>query len=111
MKKILILATLMLLSSLSTVYAETDPMKCFDMGFAAASKAYNAGDKSMFDISTGGMSANAYKQSPCCKDPNNMIGCIGYMAAFKAVLLGGPSKNTYQYYEQYNMVKMLQLGF
>lgn len=112
MKKILIVTSLLLLSSFSVVNAETDPAKCFDMGFATAVKAYNAGDKSMFDISTGGMSATAFKKSSCCQNyDQNPFGCIGYGLAFKAVLLGGPSKNTYQYQEQYNAVKMLQLGF
>lgn len=112
MKKLIIIASLILISSLSVANAETDPAKCFDMGFNTAVKAYNSGDKSMFDISTGGMSINAYKKSPCCQNfDQNPLGCMGYMAAFKAVLLGGPSKNTYEYQEQYNMVKMLQLGF
>lgn len=111
MKKILIITLLILSTSFATVNAEINPGTCFDMGFSSAVKAYNAGDKTMFDYTTG-PSMKAYKQSPCCKDyGNNQLGCMGYMAAFKAVLLGGPSKNNHYYREQYQMVKMLQLGF
>lgn len=111
MKKLFILCGIIYLCSSCLAQAETNPTKCFNMGFEAASKAYNAGDKSAFDLSTG-ISQSAYKKSPCCQDfANNPLGCMGYMAAFKAVLQGGPNKNTYAYLEQYNMVKRLELGF
>lgn len=113
MKKYLTILCLLCLIVLSnSALAETDPCKCFDMGFATAVKAYNAGDKSMFDTSTGGISQTAFKKSPCCQNFGKQpLGCMGYMAAFKAVLLGGPNKNNIYYIQQYDMVKRLQLGF
>ncbi len=110
MKKFLILLAIILLCTSKFAYAETNPAKCFDMGFAAACKAYNAGDKSAFDL-VSGISASAMKQSPCCQGKDFNFGCMGYMAAFKAVLQGGPNKYSYPYMEQRNMVKMLELGF
>lgn len=111
MLKLFIFLGLLYSFTCNLAHAETNPSKCFDMGFAAASKAYNAGDKNAFDL-VSGISASEYKKSPCCQDfTNNPIGCMGYMAAFKAVLQGGPNKNSYAYYEQYNMVKMLELSF
>ena len=48
MKKAIIISFTFLLCSSNFVMAETSAVKCFEMGFSVASKAYKAGDKSAF---------------------------------------------------------------
>lgn len=65
MKKLFIIFIAILFGSSNFVMAETSAVKCFEMGFIAASKAYNAGDKSAF-TPIYGMSPKMMKASPCC---------------------------------------------
>lgn len=80
MKKLFIISIAILFGSSNFVMAETSAVKCFEMGFTAASKAYHAGDKSAF-TPVYGMSPKMMKASPCCNigtEPS----CLGYNGAY-----------------------------
>lgn len=108
MKKAIIISFTFLLCSSNFVMAETSAVKCFEMGFSAASKAYKAGDKSAF-TPVYGMSPKMMKASPCCKIGTEP-GCLGYNGAFQYVQQYGTDKNTIEYQERSNLFRMMDSG-
>ncbi len=108
MKRFFIISIAILYYSSNFVVAETSAVKCFEMGFSAASKAYNIGDKSAF-TPIYGMSPKMMKASPCCHigtEPS----CLGYNGAFQYVQQYGTNKNTIEYQEKYNLFRMMDSG-
>lgn len=97
-----------ILSFIGTAYAEPSATACFDMGFNAAAKAFNAGDSSAF-TPVYGMSPEMMKKSPCCTNGMGR-GCMAYNAAFQAVQQGGTSKNSQAYYEKRMLFQQMDAG-
>ncbi len=91
-------------------YAEQSATACFDMGFNAAAKAFNAGDSSAF-TPVYGMGKKMFNNCPCCTNAGDMSkGCMAYNAAFQTVQQYGPSKNSVGYSEKRLLFQQLDTG-
>lgn len=96
------------LSFASCAYAEQSATACFDLGFNAAAKAFNAGDKSAFTPVVG-MSPAMMKKSPCCTNDMSKQ-CMAYNAAFQSVMQYGPSKYTVDYANKKLLFQQIDAG-
>lgn len=109
MKNIIFILGLTLYLISGSAYAEYSATACYDMGFNAAAKAFNAGDRSAF-TPVYGMSPAMMEKSPCCQNGMDK-GCMAYNAAFQTVQQHGPNKNTLEYEDKLLLFKQMDTGF
>lgn len=98
----------LVLSFVGCTYAEQSATACFDLGFNAAAKAFNAGDKSAF-TPVYGMSPAMMKKSPCCTNGMNKQ-CMAYNTAFQSVMQNGPSKYSEDYADKKFLFQQIDAG-
>ena len=113
MKIIIILCLLTFYST--TVFAGQEGAQCFEKGFVEASKAYNEGESSAFDMSLLMPSQKRLLKSSCSKrflESGNPMEptVLGYVMGYRTVLIGGPTRYSEQYMQNVQAIKYLDLG-